>query len=93
MTPTTMPSPDLINGLFEIWGGFFIGLSCRRLYKDKSVRGVSPWHAFYFTTWGFWNLYFYPHVGATWSFYGGVLVAIVNAVWLGMLVYYGRKNS
>lgn len=81
---------DVINGLFESLGGLFILLSVIRLHREKRVRGVSPWHAAFFTAWGWWNLYYYPSLGQWWSFAGGVLIVMVNSIWLGQLVYYTR---
>lgn len=85
--------PDLVNGLFELFGAWFIGLSCKKLYTDKEVKGVSWLHVGYFASWGIWNLFFYPHVGAWLSFAGGVAVVVMNTLWLGMILYYNRKNS
>lgn len=84
--------PDLINGLFELMGAVFIGLSCKKLYKEKIVRGVSWLHVGYFASWGFWNLFFYPHVGAWLSFAGGVAIVIANVVWLVMIYYYNYRE-
>lgn len=86
-------SADLINGLFEMVGGFFIALSCRQLYRDKQVRGVSWLHVSFFAAWGYWNLYFYPAVGAWWSFAGGVGVVSANSAWLLMIFYYSLRDG
>lgn len=87
-----MPSEmsDLVNGLFESVGGLFIAMSCRRLYVDKRVRGVSPWHAGFFAAWGWWNLYFYWSFPISW--WGGIGVVAANTVWLGMIAYYIRAE-
>jgi hypothetical protein len=79
---------DLINGLFELCGGFFLLLHCRRLCRDKEVKGVSTIPVVFFTIWGFWNLYFYPALGAWLSFYGGLFVVAANCLWLGLLLGY-----
>jgi hypothetical protein len=63
----------------------------RRLWKDKSVSGVSIWAAAFFTSWGFWNLYYYPHLGQWWSFLGGLGIVCGNCIWVGGLVYYSRR--
>lgn len=84
---------DIVNGLFESCGGIFILLSCYRLYRDKQMKGVSFLHLIFFTAWGFWNLYFYPQVGAWWSFYGGIGVVTTNSLYLGMMYYYSRKSN
>jgi len=83
-------TPDLINGILESVAGLFIALSCWRLFKDKKVRGVSVIHVFFFALWGFWNLYYYPHLGQYLSFWGGVLVVTINTFWVGQMLYYGR---
>jgi hypothetical protein len=83
---------DTINGLFECLAGLFIAASCRRLWLDKKVHGVSLAHPVFFNVWGFWNLYFYPCVGCWWSFLGGIGVVAANTLWSLMLVYYSIKT-
>ncbi len=81
---------DLINGLFELCGGILLLINCYTLYRDKTVRGVSPVPIFFFTAWGYWNLWFYPALNAWYSFAGGILVVTVNTIWLAQLFYYKR---
>jgi len=81
-------TPDLINGLFEFSGAYFISLSIKKLYNDKCVRGVSWIHAGFFAAWGYWNLYYYPHLNQWLSFLGGCAIVIANSIWLGQLIYY-----
>lgn len=85
-------SADLVNGLFELFGSFFLALNVLRLHRDKQVKGVNWMATAFFMAWGYWNLYFYPAVGALLSFYGGVAIVIVNTAWLGQMVYYIRKE-
>ena len=85
-------TPDFINGAFEFLGGCFILLSVIRVLKDKQVKGVSWLHVSFFTVWGVWNLYFYPHLGQWWSFAGGLFIVLVNTLWVALLVYYSRSN-
>lgn len=84
---------DLTNSFFEIFGGFFIMFSCFRLFVDQKVRGVSWVHVTYFTLWGFWNLAYYPHLGQWKSFIGGLMVVVANCFWLGLMIYYIRKEK
>lgn len=86
-----MTLPDILNGLFESCGGFFIGLSILKLHREKLVRGVSWTHVAFFSTWGFWNLYFYPHLDQWFSFWGGAALVAANATWLGQIVYYNHR--
>lgn len=84
-------SPDLVNGLFEAFAGAMIGLHARRLWIDKEVKGASSVATAFFTAWGFWNLFYYPSLGQTWSFYGGLVVVSANAVWLALMWKFRRK--
>ena len=80
--------PDMINGSFEFIAAPFILLSIFKLRREKEVRGVSYLHVAYFTSWSFWNLFYYPHLGQWASFVGGILVAFINFIWLIQLIYY-----
>ncbi len=85
-------TPDLINGTFEVLGGLAIGLSVHALHRAKVVRGVSWPHVAFFTSWGLWNLWFYPSLDQWFSFAGGVFLVAINAIWLGQILYYTRKE-
>lgn len=84
-------TPDIINAIFEMFGGIFIGFSVHRLWIDKVVRGVSWINVAFFASWGFWNLYFYPSLDQLWSFYGGIGVVTMNTIWLVQMIYYIRR--
>jgi len=84
--------PDLINGLFELGGAVMIWLNVKRLYQDKTVKGVDWRVTGFWTAWGLWNLYFYPSLGQWLSFAGGVALVGANAVWLVMAAYYIRRE-
>lgn len=84
---------DLVNGLFEMFGMFFILPSIVKLYKDKEVKGVSWIHACFFAAWGLWNLVYYPSLQQWLSFAGGIGIAIANIVWLSQLIYYTRRDA
>jgi len=84
---------DIINGVFECGAGLLLLLNCRRLWQDKKVRGVSMLPVSFFTLWGIWNLYYYPSLGQMASFLGGLVVVGVNATWVGMAIYYTKKEQ
>ena len=87
-------TPDLINGCFELLASSFLFLHVRRIFKDKQVKGVSIVATVFFTTWGWWNIFFYPVVGLWWSFWGGVPVVVMNSLWVyGMWKYRERKEG
>jgi uncharacterized membrane protein YfcA len=85
--------PDVVNGLYELLGAPFIVLSIIQLAKDKKVRGISWFHVGFFTTWGFWNLFYYPHLGQWCSFAGGVAIVVANSIWLTQLIYYKKVEK
>jgi len=82
--------PDFINGSFEACGGYFIYLHIAKLYHDKQVRGVSWKAVAFFGSWGYWNLFYYPHLDQWMSFLGGVGIVTANTIWLGQMFYYLR---
>jgi uncharacterized membrane protein YfcA len=85
-----MTLPDLVNGLFELLGGVLIAVNCMRLHRDKVVRGVNVWVTVFFTSWGFWNVWYYPFLDQWLSFAGGLVIVAANCVWVSMAVYYTR---
>jgi uncharacterized membrane protein YfcA len=88
-----MVIPDLINGLFEITSGILFSLNIIKLYKDKRVMGTSLIPVAFFTLWGFWNLYYYPYLNQILSLLGGIVIAVMNTIWLSMAIYYKRKEK
>ena len=85
---TTPKIPDLINGIFETVGGVTIFLNCWRLYKDKEVKGVIWQLTIFYTLWGFYNIYYYPHLDQWLSFVGGLFMVIGNALWIAQVIWY-----
>lgn len=81
-------SNDLINGLFETVGAVFLFGSLLKLRRDREVRGIEWKAVAFFFSFGVWNLWFYPSAGLYWSFCGGVLIALMNLLWLCHLAYY-----
>ena len=84
---------DGINGTFELLGAPFICLSILRIHKEKAVKGVHWMAAAFFASWGYWNLYYYPHLHQWCSFVGGCAIVVANTVWVGQMLYYIRKNK
>lgn len=64
--------------------------NCLCLYKAKKVMGVSIISTVVFTLWGYWNLFYYPHLNQILSFCGGLLVVSANTTWVLMAVYYNK---
>ena len=81
-------SPDIFNGIFELVAGCFIWLSVRKLHQEKLVRGVHWLPIGFFMVWGYWNLFYYPHLGQWFSFWGGIGVVMTNTLWVLMATRY-----
>ena len=86
-------TPDLINGLFEFFGGTLILLNIVQLYKHKTIQGVHWLPTLFFTSWGLWNLYFYPSLDQWYSFIGGLWIVVTNSIWLIQIIYYKTKEQ
>lgn len=84
--------PDFINGIFELSGGLFILNHVRVLIRHQRVAGVSLLSNLFFLSWGFWNLFYYPHLGQWVSFAGGVFLSLTSALYNILLWYYARKT-
>lgn len=78
---------DAVNGAFEAFGAVALWGNVRAIRRDRTIRGVDWRATVFFTSWGLWNLYYYPSLDQWFSFLGGVAIAGVNLVWL----YYAWK--
>jgi len=85
-------NPDMINGAYEGLGALFVLATCRNLWKSKQPWGVSLLGIAFFTSWGVWNLYYYPHLHQWFSFVGGVCIVTCNCIYIGLLHYLRKHN-
>jgi hypothetical protein len=86
-----MNTPDVVNGAFEVLGGLMIWLNVRALRRDRMVRGIDWRVTWFFTLWGFWNLFYYPSLDQWASFVGGLVIASGNVAWLALVIKYRRS--
>lgn len=86
-------TPDAINGAFELAGAVLLLLDVLALRRARRVVGVHWGARLFFTGWGIWNLFYYTALDQRWSFIGGALLVIVNAIWLVLLVKYNRRRQ
>ena len=84
---------DLVNGLFEFCAGILLWWNVRMILRDKKIRGVSILPTFVFGLWGWWNLYYYPFLGQTLSFWGGIFVVTANTTWVALAIHYTLKEK
>lgn len=85
-------TPDIINGLFEFGGAIVSLMNVREIVRTKKVVGVRWEPTAFFSAWGIWNLYFYPHLGQWFSFAGGAALVYVNVMWIVFAIWYGRTT-
>lgn len=83
---------DVINGTFETLGCLAVGLSIRQLLRDRRVQGYHWGSLLYFTSWGYWNIYYYPALDQWVSAVGATATALANTIYLGMIIYFSRKR-
>jgi hypothetical protein len=83
---------DVVNAFFETGGGIAVCFSVRRLLHDKKVRGVSIPGISFFVIWGYWNLFYYPSIEQMWSLIGAGSVALVNTLWVSLMIYYTLRE-
>lgn len=84
--------PDIINGLFELLGGLFVLNHCRSVLRDKAVAGVSIISTIFFTSWGVWNLYYYPSLNQWASFVGGLFIVAANCFWIALMLKFRKRK-
>lgn len=89
----TFTNGDLVNGTFEILGSIMLWRNVYQLYQDKMIRGVTYGATAFFMVWGYWNLFYYPHLNQWWSFVGGISIVAANTVWMFQMCYYGRNGE
>jgi hypothetical protein len=90
--PIEVTTPDLINGAFEILGSFAVWGNFLAILKDRGYAGTRlPMMAF-FTTWSFWNLYFYSHLLQWFSLYASMLLTLGDCAVVSAMMYFGRKK-
>jgi hypothetical protein len=83
---------DLINAGFELFGGAFVALNCWDIWKKKAVAGATLTAMGFFTSWGVWNLFYYPSIGQWWSTVGAWGVMLANAIMIGLIVKFREKK-
>jgi hypothetical protein len=87
-----MQIPDLINGLFESVSGLMLWINVRQILRDKAVKGIHWIPTLFFTIWGYWNLFYYPHLNQWLSFAGGLIMVAGNTTWIVLMIKYWKRS-
>lgn len=82
---------DLINAFFEGFASVAVLNHCRAILKDKRVAGTSIVSTVFFTSWGFWNMYYYHSLGQMFSWFAGFTVCFANCFYVYLLFKYKDK--
>ena len=85
-------TPDAVNGLFETLGAVAIWGNVRRILRDKQIKGIDWRVTLFFSAWGYWNLFYYPHLGQWFSFAGGLALVAGNTVWVALALKYRDRG-
>lgn len=85
-----MSIADLINGSFEGGAALVNVLSIRELLKHREIKGVHWGPNLLFAAWGFFNLYYYPHLHQWFSFGCAICLTAMNCVWLALLIKFQK---
>lgn len=82
---------DLINAVYEAGASLAVLNHCRVINLHKKVAGTSIASTVFFTSWGFWNMYYYHSLGQMFSWGAGFTVCAANCYYVYLLLKY-RKN-
>jgi len=44
----------------------------------------------FFASWGYWNILFYSHNNLMYSCIAGVVVGVINTIWVCQMIYYTK---
>ena len=83
---------DLANAGFEGFGALFTLNHARVLINHKVVRGVSALSVMFFLCWGIFNIFYYHQLDQMFSWAAGIAMTCANAFYVGLLIYYKRKE-
>lgn len=88
-----MSWPDAVNSVFEFLGTPFVLVSLIKVIRNKNSNGVSYLTLLFFSVWGYWNMFFYPHLEQWLSFTASIALALTNTAWMVAVLYYrkGRR--
>lgn len=81
---------DAINGSFELIGAIIQFINVRQIIKDKAVKGVHWLPVLFFSTWGYFNLIYYPNLNQWFSFGGSIMMTLATTMWVILLIKYRR---
>jgi hypothetical protein len=81
-------SPDVTQACWELGSAVFGTLNIRAIRKSKRLEGVHWVPTAFFFAWGIYNLWFYAVLQLPVAWWGGMVITIVNMVWLGHVAFY-----
>ena len=85
-------TPDCVNAAFEIAGSVAVWCNFAAILKDRGYAGTRVPMMMFFTSWGFWNLYFYAHLLQWASLVASLALTGGNVAVVAAMFYFGRKK-
>lgn len=84
---------DMMMGLIQVTSAGFLGVSVLQLFRKKYVSGVSAVTVSFWVAWGLWDLYYFPSLHQWWAFGGGVVVTMMNALYVSLILLYNYREK
>ncbi len=81
---------DRLGGILLLIGAMFYCLNIVDTYQAGGTVGVNVAWAGFFVVINLVYTYIFYHSKLMWSFWGSAVLALVESVWLGQIVYYGN---
>ena len=79
---------DFMLASFEVGSAIFGLGNIKAIRRDKKIAGVWWQQTAYYMGWGVCNLYIYAAASLPLSWWGGIAITVVNAVWLAHVFHY-----
>lgn len=84
---------DIINCSVHLVAAALTWRNVVQVHRDKGARGVYLPTSLFFALASAWSAFFYGTMGAWFSSFGALNMAISNAIWLALAVFYRRRAS
>ena len=87
-----MTTPDAINGAVEFAGSLAAWANVWTLYRDRGYAGISVGVMGFFAARSLWRGWFYLQLQQPMSTIGGCSNACAYCVFVGLMLYFGKKT-
>jgi hypothetical protein len=81
-----------MNAVFEVCGSVAVWMNFVAMVRDRGYAGTRLPMMVFFTSWGFWNLFFYSGLHQELSYYASIFLTSGNCAVVWAMAYFGRKE-